>query len=275
MPTPGTLTISVAGSNDAPVTVNDTASAREDTILIATGNVLANDRDVDAGTALVAAAGSFTGTYGSLALNADGSYTYTLANASTAVQSLRAGQAVTDSFSYSASDGIDTTPGTLSVSVLGTNDAPLLVNSLTDQNAQVGAAFSLAVPANTFTDIDQGDTLSYGARTADGSALPSWLAFDPASRTFSGTPGAADAGTLQVRLTATDLAGASADDLFAIGIAAGTDDRTFNFQVDGVWAAGDGDDHDRDDHRTNVGSPGNRGTREEVSIEGRNRTHGM
>ncbi|HYR34752.1 MAG TPA: VCBS domain-containing protein [Burkholderiales bacterium] len=268
--TPGTLTISVAGSNDAPVTVNDTASAREDTILIATGNVLANDRDVDAGTVLVAAAGSFTGTYGSLALNADGSYTYTLANASTAVQSLRAGQAVTDSFSYSASDGIDTTPGTLSVSVLGTNDAPLLVNSLTDQNAQVGAAFSLAVPANTFTDIDQGDTLSYGARTADGSALPSWLAFDPASRTFSGTPGAADAGTLQVRLTATDLGGASADDMFAIAIEGASDERTFNFQVDGVWPACD-DDADR----RNVGSPGKPGTGKEVSIAGKNRTDGI
>jgi VCBS repeat-containing protein len=263
--TPAALTISVAGSNDAPVSVNDTASAREDTILIATGNVLANDRDVDAGTVLVAAAGSFTGSYGSLALNADGSYTYALANASAAVQALRAGQTVTDSFSYSVSDGIDTTPGALNVSVLGTNDTPVLANLLTDQDAQVGAEFIFNAPANTFSDADLGDELTYSARTAGGAALPSWLAFDPTSRTFSGTPGAADAGTLQVRLTATDLGGAAADDVFAIGVAGGNGDHAFNFQVDGVWPS-------CQDDRTNVGSPGKRGTREEVSIGGKNRT---
>ena len=38
--TPATLTINVAGSNDAPVTVNDIANVQEDVTPSATGNVL-------------------------------------------------------------------------------------------------------------------------------------------------------------------------------------------------------------------------------------------
>ncbi|NTV75870.1 MAG: hypothetical protein HGA66_16905, partial [Holophaga sp.] len=33
-----------------------------------------------------------------------------------------------------------------------------------------------------------GDTLTYTATQADGSALPTWLTFTAATRTFSGTP---------------------------------------------------------------------------------------
>ena len=46
-----------------------------------------------------------TGTYGTLMLNANGSYTYTLNNAAAIVQQLRAGQSVTDTFSYTMADG--------------------------------------------------------------------------------------------------------------------------------------------------------------------------
>ena len=56
----------------------------------------------------------------------------------------------------------------------------------------MGAAFSYTFPANTFADADAGDTLSYTATRADGTALPSWLTFTPGTRTFSGTPAAAD-----------------------------------------------------------------------------------
>ena len=72
-----------------------------------------------------------------------------------------------------------------------------------NQNAIVGSAFSLVLPANTFTDVDSGDTLTYTAtNAADGAALPAWLSFNAATRTFSGTPAAGDVGTLGVRVTA-------------------------------------------------------------------------
>ncbi|MET0270832.1 MAG: Ig-like domain-containing protein, partial [Sphingomonas sp.] len=98
-------------ANRAPVAADDTAAVAEDAT--AAGNVLANDRDADAGDVLhvtalggegIAAGGtrSVAGTYGTLTLGADGGYTYTPANA--AAQALRAGQSATDSFTYAISD---------------------------------------------------------------------------------------------------------------------------------------------------------------------------
>ena len=70
-------------------------------------------------------------------------------------------------------------------------------------------------PAATFTDAD-GDTLTYTATLDDNSALPSWLSFAPATRTFSGTPTAADVGTVSVKVTASDGDGGSVSDTFDI-----------------------------------------------------------
>ncbi|WP_210466886.1 malectin domain-containing carbohydrate-binding protein, partial [Rufibacter roseolus] len=53
-------------------------------------------------------------------------------------------------------------------------------------------------------------------------ALPSWLSFSGAARSFSGTPAAADAGTLAVRVTASDGKGGSATDDFSLTVSGGT-----------------------------------------------------
>jgi Ca2+-binding RTX toxin-like protein len=68
--------------------------------------------------------------------------------------------------------------------------------------------------------VDAGDSLSYAATLADGSALPGWLSFDVTTRSFSGTPGNGDVGSVTVRVTATDGAGASVSDDFVLAIAA-------------------------------------------------------
>jgi uncharacterized delta-60 repeat protein len=60
------------------------------------------------------------------------------------------------------------------------------------------------IPANAFYDADPTDVLTYSATKADGSQLPDWLSFNAATRTFSGTAGAADFGQLQVKVTASD-----------------------------------------------------------------------
>lgn len=80
------------------------------------------------------------------------------------------------------------------------------------------AVSEFAVPANAFQDPDAGDLLSYSATLADGEALPSWLSFDPETRTFSGTPANGDVGTIQVRVTATDGDGASVSDTFELSV---------------------------------------------------------
>lgn len=98
------------------------------------------------------------------------------------------------------------------------NDAPVLSISVADQTVAEDAPFSLAIPADAFSDEDPGETLLYSAARADGSALPAWLSFNASDRTFSGTPGNADVGTLGVRISATDSAGATASSFFAFQV---------------------------------------------------------
>ena len=83
------------------------------------------------------------------------------------------------------------------------NNAPTVANMIPDRTATVGTAFDYAFPDTTFEDAD-GDTLTYTATLSDDSALPSWLTFTAATRTFSGTPAASDAATLTVKVTASD-----------------------------------------------------------------------
>ena len=99
------------------------------------------------------------------------------------------------------------------------NTAPTVANAIPDQSATSGTAFSYQFPANTFNDADTGDTLTYTATKSDDTALPSWLSFDAATRTFSGTPQSANVGTLSVKVTASDGT-ASVSDTFDIVVAA-------------------------------------------------------
>ena len=102
------------------------------------------------------------------------------------------------------------------------NNAPTVANAIPDQAATAGTAFSYAFPANTFSDADS-DTLSYTATKADGTALPTWLSFTASTRAFSGTPQAADTGTVSVKVTASDGNGGSVSDEFDITVSAVAD----------------------------------------------------
>jgi glucose/arabinose dehydrogenase len=97
------------------------------------------------------------------------------------------------------------------------NVAPVVAKPIADQTGNRGTEFSFAVPAGSFTDAN-GDKLSYSAKLADGSALPSWLKLDPATGLFSGMvpTGAAN---LSIVVTASDGRGGSANDTFMLAIA--------------------------------------------------------
>eukprot|EP01030_Chromulinospumella_sphaerica_P007563 gene7563-7393_t len=98
-----------------------------------------------------------------------------------------------------------------------TNQAPVLATPLLDQNATESTPFSYVVPATSFTDPDN-DSLSYIAKLADGSALPAWLTFDAATRTFSGTPSDTASGTYSIQVTATDGSNATVSDSFTLAV---------------------------------------------------------
>jgi hypothetical protein len=74
---------------------------------------------------------------------------------------------------------------------------PPVANSIPDQSGTYGSPFSYTFQANTFTDPDAGQTLSYTA-----SGMPPGISFAGSTRTFSGTPIAA--GTYHVTVTAID-----------------------------------------------------------------------
>ena len=159
-----------------------------------------------------------TGTLGAVSFSAASqSLTYS-ANAA-AQDALREGQTATDNFTYTMADAAgEVSSATVTVTVTGVNDAPTLSNAIADQTTLEDTALSFQVPANSFADVDVGDTLTYSATLSSGAALPSWLSFNAGTRTFSGTPSYANAGTLSVRVTATDGALLSASDDFNLTV---------------------------------------------------------
>ncbi|QSJ20283.1 FG-GAP repeat protein [Nostoc sp. UHCC 0702] len=125
----------------------------------------------------------------------------------------------TDSFTYTVSDGNGgSITGTFNLNVKPVNDAPTLVQSIADQTATLDTAFSFTIDANTFTDVDAGDILTYSATLENGDALPSWLTFDAATVTFSGTPSSDNTGIFNIKVVASDRQGATTEDIFALTV---------------------------------------------------------
>lgn len=151
------------------------------------------------------------------------------------VGSFRVRITATDSGNASVSDTFDLT-------VINTNDAPVVNHAIVDQGATVGSEFALPVAANTFTDIDVGDTLTYSARLLDGSNLPAWLAFDSATCNFSGTPGNGDEGVYSIRVTATDSGNLSTFDIFGLTVSAAPAQDLVGTIGNNVLTGGAGDD---------------------------------
>ena len=165
-----TITITVLGANDAPVAQNDVGVIVEDgTLTVAngananvsgsydatgehTGDVIhtslsgSKDTDIDGddtanlvvsavrvgsseGSGTAGTVGqALTGTYGQLTLNANGSYSY-VANQD-AADALDAGDTATDVFNYTVSDGTATDTATITITILGANDAPVAQNDV-------------------------------------------------------------------------------------------------------------------------------------------------
>ncbi|HXF87111.1 MAG TPA: DUF5801 repeats-in-toxin domain-containing protein [Xanthobacteraceae bacterium] len=141
--------------DDAPVARDDVDSVSEDGPLTADGNVITGSGGSDAnatdGTPDTASAdgitiawsgavgNTVTGLYGTLTVGADGSYNYTLNNALAAVQSLSAGESLTESFGYTLIDGDgDSSAATLTITIHGTDDG-VTITGLTPE-AQGGDA---------------------------------------------------------------------------------------------------------------------------------------
>ncbi|MFC5313771.1 Ig-like domain-containing protein [Azospirillum rugosum] len=116
----------VAAANDAAVIGDPTSAAVTEDANVANGKLIATGtlsiRDVDAGEGTFrTTVGSDQGNLGSLALQADGTYAYSVDNS--AVQFLGAGRTRTDSFTVTSFDG---TSKRISFTITGVNDAAVI-----------------------------------------------------------------------------------------------------------------------------------------------------
>jgi hypothetical protein len=108
---------------------------------------------------------------------------------------------------------------TLGVSVVVPPELPPVLEKQTaSQSWTQGRSVSLSLGTTLFKD-PQGQTLTYTATGAAGAALPSWLSFNAANDSFSGTVTGGPQ-SFSVCVTATDTAGLSTTDIFAVKVPA-------------------------------------------------------
>ncbi|NRQ24257.1 S-layer family protein [Marinobacterium sp. xm-m-312] len=188
------VTITVTGTNDAPIIANDTDWILEGsnsgyTLGRAGGNVLESldqsfgapsgtfatvaDSDIDNDTTLTitaiegseVAAGSdihddngtsVDGKYGTLVMYSNGEYRYFLDNSNATVDGLTADDTLTDEvFTYTVSDGIDTSTATLTMTIFGSNDLP----TVTGDSGSVTEDTMLSTSGSvTIDDPDAGES---------------------------------------------------------------------------------------------------------------------
>lgn len=221
------LVIQLTGTNDlAVITGVATDSVKEDLYPTAAHTLNASGRlqviDPDSGESQFVSDMNMLGQggYGHFGILADGQWRYSADNNHPMVQALAQGETLTDSVVVNTADG---TPYTISVTIQGTNDTPVVSNALSAQVVYEDVAFRLAIPADTFADVDASDTLSLSA-----SGLPAWASFDAATGVISGTPTNSDVGMAPITITASDTRGASVSTTFGLFVANTNDAPTLN-----------------------------------------------
>ncbi|MDW3177205.1 MAG: Ig-like domain-containing protein [Acidimicrobiia bacterium] len=179
-----TVTLTISPDNDAPVAADD--SGVDFTVLedgsFTTGNVTANDTDVDNPVDATSVAIVTDVTNGTLTNNNDGTFDYTP----------DLNHNGTDTFTYTITDGaLTSNTATVTLTITPDNDAPVVTDP-GDQAGISGEPFSLQIVGS---DVDSA-TVTYGA-----TGLPGGVSID-VDGLISGTPAAG--GTSTITVTATD-----------------------------------------------------------------------
>ncbi|WP_238585669.1 VCBS domain-containing protein [Comamonas sp. E6] len=127
-----TITITINGTNDVPTVTNDAKSVTEDVNvtggnLTVKGAVTITDPDAgestfDTGSLKFTGSTHSGGQLGAIVIHADGTYTYSVDNA--AIQFLKAGQTIVETYTVASADGTGTS--TITITINGTNDLPVI-----------------------------------------------------------------------------------------------------------------------------------------------------
>ncbi|MCK9817320.1 retention module-containing protein [Pseudomonas sp. MAFF 302046] len=126
----GSLDVNVI--DDLPKAVNDSnVGTASESQLTLTGNVLTNDtQGADRVPTGPVTPGTFTGTYGTLVLNADGTYTYTLNTSDADFKALHGNGSGTETFAYTLTDSDGDSSTANLVLQVHNNDDPVTLNGL-------------------------------------------------------------------------------------------------------------------------------------------------
>ncbi|QXZ12775.1 retention module-containing protein [Pseudomonas sp. AO-1] len=133
----GSLDVNII--DDVPRAVSDSnANTASETLLTLTGNVLINDvQGADRVPTGPVTAGTFTGTFGTLVLNANGTYTYTLNTSDADFKALHGGGNGTETFTYTITDSDGDTSTANLVLQIHNNDDPVLINGLNAEGGEL------------------------------------------------------------------------------------------------------------------------------------------
>ncbi|MGV0795072.1 Ig-like domain-containing protein [Mycolicibacterium sp. XJ1819] len=150
----GTLRITVTGVNDAPVAVDDVipGTVSADSTTAVTYNVVANDIDVDGEALNVSAVVNDPPAYGTVGFSG-GTVTYIVDTSHATLRGLDTGETITDTFTYTVTDGDLSDTATVTVTIVGVNDAPVANPDAfsVGENSLTGTTYN--VVAND-TDVD-------------------------------------------------------------------------------------------------------------------------
>jgi Tol biopolymer transport system component len=76
--------------------------------------------------------------------------------------------------------------------------APKLAKQIPDMNIKLAAILNYVIPDSTFSCEYGSETLKYTVSLSNGAALPSWLHFNPYTKTLSGTPKSEETNTIKI-----------------------------------------------------------------------------
>jgi hypothetical protein len=113
-----------------------------------------------------------------------------------------------------ANGGVDTMVKTFKIKINPVNDVPT-VTPIADQVVILPNSLSVNV-VTPFKDVDDGDVLTFKVTKADYTALPAWMSFSATTGLLTGTPTLANYGAVDIKVVATDKAGATVEDVFNV-----------------------------------------------------------
>ncbi len=204
-----TITVDIAGANDAPVAVDDEATVGEEGLV--TIDVLANDTDVDGPTKTLTAV-SVDSAQGTAAI-VDGKIEFTAATDFNG----------TATITYTVSDGDLSDQGSVTVEVTPVNDAPTAPPANTVSTNEDTASAAIGIGAS---DID-GGTLSYAVKSGSGPAKGA-VSFNQAAGTFVYTPTADANGSDSFTIVVSDGNGGTTEQVVSVSIAPVNDPASIN-----------------------------------------------